>query len=368
MSNRLISVAKRDSNIELLRALTMIGVIILHINNPLIGGALNYSKSSPGLYWILLGYESLFACAVNLFLVVTGYFMVNRKTISLKKPIQLIIQVIVFSTAFYILGAIKAHTFSTKALFGSLLPRNYFVIIYCAIYLVSPYINQVLCSLEIHNLKRFMVLSVVVFSVIPTVLDTINEFTSIHVDGLYPTGMFGSGYGYTFVNFALMYTWGGYIRRMDKISIKTNKLVAVLFINVVLLSIWSHFSINEGDFVESSSLSYCNPLIIINAVIVFILFSRLKIKPNRLGQTINVLAKPCFTVYLVHNHILHWLNFDELIQSSGVFFAAVVIAMAIGIYMMCILIGYIYSYTCERLVIFWLDRLPALERLKISVD
>ena len=83
------------------------------------------------------------------------------------------------------------------------------MIIYCAVYLVSQYINKLLCSLESHKLKLFMLISVVLFSAIPTMLDVIKEFTSIHVDGLYPTGMFGSGYGYTFVNFALMYTWGG---------------------------------------------------------------------------------------------------------------------------------------------------------------
>ena len=66
---------ERKSNIELLRIFTMIGVIILHYNNPTIGGGITYATKGSANFYILYFLESLFACAVDLFILISGYFM-----------------------------------------------------------------------------------------------------------------------------------------------------------------------------------------------------------------------------------------------------------------------------------------------------
>ena len=63
----------RESNIELLRILAMFGVIILHYNNPSIGG-LSFVKYGSLNYWFLNIAESIFVCAVNLFMIISAYF------------------------------------------------------------------------------------------------------------------------------------------------------------------------------------------------------------------------------------------------------------------------------------------------------
>lgn len=74
----------RESNIELLRILAMLGVIILHYNNPSVGGV-SFVKHGSLNYWFLNIVESIFVCAVNLFMIVSAYFMAssNKRDLSM---------------------------------------------------------------------------------------------------------------------------------------------------------------------------------------------------------------------------------------------------------------------------------------------
>ena len=91
----------RESNIELLRILAMLGVIILHYNNPSIGGGLSFVKSGSINYWFLNFSESVFACAVDLFIIISAYFMGSSNKRDLWKPTLLLAQVIIFSVSKY---------------------------------------------------------------------------------------------------------------------------------------------------------------------------------------------------------------------------------------------------------------------------
>ena len=368
LNNRSHIANKRDPNIELLRTLTMIGVIVLHMNNPLVGKCLLYSRDNSFLYSFLLGYESIFVCAVNLFLVITGYYLIQKKSVSLIKPILLVSQVCIFSISYYVVLALLRGDFSVKGVLESALPKNYFVIIYCSVYLLSPFINRLLNSLNVRQYTVMMGIICFLFSFIPTLLDSIKELMGINVQGLYPNDMFGSGYGYTFVNFLMMYMWGGFIRTIGEIRTRSFKLLATLIGSIVLLSVWSHFTLWEGDFVENSSISYCNPLIVLNAVLIFILFTRIKIHNNRAGFIINCLAKNSFSVYLLHNYILGTIDYYSVINQYGVLFALIILIIGLAIYLICCLVGYIYSLTVGRAIVWTVDRISCIKRMLIMVD
>ena len=61
---------ERQSNIELLRILVMLGVVVLHMN--LYG--LKMAAEFSGKFIFMHFTESLFICAVNVFVLITGYF------------------------------------------------------------------------------------------------------------------------------------------------------------------------------------------------------------------------------------------------------------------------------------------------------
>lgn len=68
----------RESNIELLRILAMLGVIILHYNNPSIGGGVSFVKHGSLNYWFLNIVESIFVCAVNLFMIISAFMIISE--------------------------------------------------------------------------------------------------------------------------------------------------------------------------------------------------------------------------------------------------------------------------------------------------
>ena len=76
--------SKRQSNIELLRIVAACGVIILHYNNPLIGGGYGAVEDGSINQAIMTFFETVFICAVNLYVLISGYFMRNS-TKRLKK-------------------------------------------------------------------------------------------------------------------------------------------------------------------------------------------------------------------------------------------------------------------------------------------
>ena len=73
-----MSKQERQSNIELLRIISMFGIIILHYNNTLIGKAFTYAAGNEVNYNILFVLESIFICGVDLFMIISGYFMSFR--------------------------------------------------------------------------------------------------------------------------------------------------------------------------------------------------------------------------------------------------------------------------------------------------
>lgn len=90
---------RRDSNIELLRILASMAVIALHYNFHAGEGALDTLLAQGGHnlnVTILSCLEVLCNCAVNVFLLITGFYHSKDNKVRLFRPLSLIIQVILF--------------------------------------------------------------------------------------------------------------------------------------------------------------------------------------------------------------------------------------------------------------------------------
>ena len=136
----------RSSNIELLRILTIFGVVVLHYN-----GNVALGLVSPGTvnHHLLLTLEILFICAVNLFVLISGYFLCQTQKRSGLKALELVIQVMTFGVAKYLVTVILGRApFSLLTLMVSAVPNNYYVTLYVAVYLLSPYVNILLKKLS----------------------------------------------------------------------------------------------------------------------------------------------------------------------------------------------------------------------------
>lgn len=337
------SIKKRQSNIELLRVITMLGVIILHYNNPSIGGAMKYAIPGSLNFYMLYILESVFVCAVDLFVLISGFFLCTSYKRSWWKAIELFVQVILFSEAIYLFKVvIGAETFSVKSIVIHLIPSNYFVILYIAVFLISPFINKLLDNITKKQFNMMLILLLCIFSVEPTIVDIFGELKGSTVIGLSFTGMYGSQWGYSVVNFVLMYIVGAYLRKnIDSIkNISYSKLLIILATCVVIMTVWSRVNDRIGYLTEKTAWEYCNPVVILSACIIFICFYKMNIEYS---SVVNKLAAGAFSVFLLHNPILSLIDIKKYVNMNCTIMLTHIIISAVAIYLICWCIWWVYD-------------------------
>ena len=122
---------------------------------------------------------------------------------------------VLFNELLYFASAvIHREAISIRRVIGRLIPANWFVILYITLYLISPFLNMVICKMESpEKFEKFVRLLVLLFSVYPTLVDILCVVTHKEFLGLSSIGMYGSQWGYTIVNFSVMYVIGAYLRK-----------------------------------------------------------------------------------------------------------------------------------------------------------
>lgn len=290
----------RESNIELLRILTICGVVMLHYNGNVAFGLVTEGTAN---YHLLQFLEVLFICAVNLFVMISGYFLCTSNKRKAVKALELVVQVMVLGMGKYLVLVVFGAPFSLASLLYAAIPNNYYVTLYLAVYLLSPYMNLAISKLSDKKLGVLVVLCGVLFALWPTVLDMIYATTGHNYNGMYPTNSGGSQYGYSFLNFALMYLLGAYLRRIGPgrgiyDALGAGACLAILFI-------WQ-------TYCPSVARAYSNPLVILMAVFVFRLFSHVYIQ----SKVINTLAKGTFTCFLLHDFFLPHIGIAKVVNGS----------------------------------------------------
>lgn len=325
----------RDSNIELLRILAMMGVVILHYNNMNIGQGFAYVAQGSINHAILLGLEGFFVCAVNLFMLITGYFSCTNQKRAPIKAAALLIQVVAFQMAQYLVSNLtKGYTFN--GILISILPVNYFVVLYVAVYLFSPYINLLLKRLSSRQCTQLTVLSVVVCSVWPATVDFLQELTGITFTGLSTISAYGSDWGYTLVNFLLMYLIGAWLR-MEDISVKKR------YSGVTLIACAGILSFLGTVVKQDVAWSYCNPLVILEAVAAFLLFRQLHFS----SKIVNVMSKGAFTCFLFHTFLLRRFNIPGAVQRSPLYMVCHLLITTVVTYLACWIVYKIYDFVSK---------------------
>lgn len=331
---------KRMSNIELLRIMSIIGVIILHFNY---NGALALviKNSNMGGYRLLVFLESIGICAVDVFMIISGYFISDVRKIKGDKPVKLVLQVILIQCAFEIVRTIIKHeSFSLI----SLIPNNYFVVFYVTVFLISPYLNCMLDKVE--YISKFIFNMILVFSIYPLVADLLALLVNScrgNLQDISNITRMGSLNGYTIVNFILMYLIGASIKRIepDLKKYSTKKIAIMYGMCVLIIFICTSLSGNDGKQIFNSvSLSYANPIVILEAITIFLLFKRINLGCNTI---INRMSKACFTVYLTHVIFLRYLISEKVLKHNGVIILAYVLVVAVVLYIIGFFISIVYS-------------------------
>ena len=226
----------RESNIELLRLVAIFFVILHHLTikgADTVGYITPYAFEEHDVAGVVI--NSFCICAVNVFLLITGWFGVKNLY---KGVVRLIIDCIVFGSISYVcLCIFFDHGFTAVEWFkSSIFTPNRFVTVYMMLLIVSPLIERALDKVDLMQFKTFIIL-----------------FTIIEVV-----------FGYVF-NYSIA--------------------AAFIFLNVVIHK-W-----NDALWF----FRYNNPLIIITAGSLFLFFTKLSFS----NKVVNMLATGVFGTFIL---------------------------------------------------------------------
>ena len=326
---------ERQSNIELLRILVMLGVVVLHMN--LYG--LKMATEFSGKFIFMHFTESLFICAVNVFVLITGYYSYKINKISVRKIIELIVEVILVKETLYIAYSILQRTpISLSTIITNLIPNNYFVILYCVLLCMAPFISKLFGVLCEKQLKYFVCSILIVFSFYTFMTDALEAISRTSFAGINSIGLYGDQQGYTIINFMLLFIVGAYLR-ITNVQYNLKNSIVLYMVSTMLIFFAALVSVRYSF--AQISYNYNNPLVIFQAVGLFMIFKNLSIGSNKI---INVLAKSSFMTYLIHPAILVLIPFDKMMTLPAYLYIIVSILVPIIIYLVSWLVDLIYQY------------------------
>ena len=357
MSNTDTSV--RSSNFELMRLFLILFVIILHFNDTSRQGALSFVQNAPFVNKCFLYLmESLSICAVNTFVILSGYFMTRKHSSNIRKVIDLFLTVVLYHFLLQIGSEIYHQDFSISKIIGSLIPSNYYAWLYSTVFLLAPFLNIIMDKLENNKLDCFIVLLLILFSIIPSVFDFLGSKMNIEVGEMSPISQKGNGKGFTLCNFILCYYIGGYLSR--KCVTGNGKA----FLTYVV----STFVIFIGLFINRShALDYCNIFVIIQATSFFLMFKNLNIKKYDL---INTSAKSVWGIFVIHGYLLNiYSKFDNVEQLTTDSLTALVwhlFASVVVVLIISLILDKIFS-VCLKPIHYVVDKIVFVNKT-ISTD
>jgi surface polysaccharide O-acyltransferase-like enzyme len=289
----------RKSNFELLRIISIIFVITLHVN----GAAFQtFEKFTPT--WIIsLLIESFAICGVSVFVILSGYFLSAKKGSKISKTNQLL----KYSTIIFILltlfNTLVDQSNPWQAIIKNL--KNYatngwwYLWIIVPIYMLSPYFNQLINLLNQKELRNMILILFVYFYLNPTIYYYVNALALPLFNGFNPIFNLSPNTGSTFINFFILYFVGGYLRRYHLTKSRLLSLAVFLACGIInALVIIVTYIYNRNLILL---MTYDNILIPIQAIA---LFNLIRLTPIKYSRLINLIASTTLGIYLIHTQVI----------------------------------------------------------------
>lgn len=288
---------------------------------------------------------------INCFVLITGYFMC-KSNITLKKFIKLLLEIQFYKIIIYFIFIVTGYeTFSIKTFIKTILPiytiGAQFTDSFLVFFLFIPFINKLIKSLNKKEHLRLIMLSVIVYTILPTILlaNVVLSYVSW---------------------FMIIYFIASYIRIYPNYVFEKRKLWGILTISMLLVS-W--FSVLAGIWVEDKIgyrlwyffIADSNKILaLLTSICAFLYFKNLKLPYNKI---INTVSASTFGVLMIHANsdtMRQWL-WRDLLNNVGYYDSNLLIIHAIGsviiIYLICTVIDILRIYCLERPLFKWLDEI-----------
>ena len=291
----------RNSNFEVLRIIAIIMITAYHYS---VHGVVDVDNVSGGGKF-LLNLVSLWGKAgVNIFSLITGYFMIENENICYSKLIKLESQVLFYSMSGLLVGISLGIEMPWLSMFFPIITNQYwYITAFFLVYLLSPYINKMIRSLNINEFNNLVILLFVLWSIIPF-------FTFQRSKGFFWN---------QFIWFVVMYISGAYLKlNKPRYSKKIYKMI--FFISNIIL-VGSCLLVNFASIyyeMPRQMATYCawsNTPIVTAMCISLIRIAELKVP--YFNKTINIFASLVIGIYLFQeNYVFSRLCWYEWFNNS----------------------------------------------------
>lgn len=339
------TIKKRQVSIELLRIIAMIMIVFHHFaihSEAIFDTGLNI----PKLWYNLINIGG--KIGVNIFILISGYFLVdnNDLKINFKKLLKFWSQIIFYSISIFILFALilgpKIVSFNNivPSFFPITFSNWWFASAYFVLYLLHPYINKFLKSLNKSNFQLFLIITTIIWSVIPTF--TTSKFQSNNL-----------------IWFFYLYSISSYIKIYGLNQKFKTKHYIIVFLLLFILTYsstivfailgtkWDIFNKHSTYFfgIEKINILFCS-------ICLFMIFSLIKI---RYIKFINYVASCTFAIYLIHDHAFIrnflWIDlFKNAEHFSSTSIIPYSIAVVILVFVGCLFIEIIRKILFDKII------------------
>lgn len=338
MTHMYKNASKRSVNFEILRILAMYFVVVYHFFSHGL-----HCFDGEKIYFVLhdtlgcinfIGSELIYnivQIAVNLYVMITGYFLIENTTFKLEKIIKIWMQMFFYSSIIGFVLFISTNLINTDDLLKCFLPFKtdayWFVTQYIALIALSPFITYMTKGIV---KQQYMLLLCVMC------LLTLELYK-------FPFAYnFGNTFGNSLLFFITLFLTGGYIKKFGSFSCFRLSEIQLFTITYIITIVWAIAkSTALGNKVSIVGFPY-HSMTYIEAITFFQMFAKIKFK-SKLWKYIASVAPYTFGVYLIsdNRYVRMWI-WDDIISVyqyvSSVFFIPYAIFSALTIMIVCMFV------------------------------
>lgn len=317
-----MSEKKRMANLELLRCVAMMMVVVLHYlgKGGLLPDLTGKSLGSAGMAaWLM---ESFCIVAVNVYMFISGYFLCTSH-FKLSRLITLWLQLWLYSVTFGILGVltgvvtettVDTHYFLTL-FFPVSMGHYWFMTAYIFLYLLLPFAGTAVRKMTKQQMQLAVVILLLIFCVLKSVL---------------PFRLEMDAKGYDCLWYLCVFMAAAYIRRFGLPLLEKKGRGLLLYIVCGLLAFGGTLTLREVylrtgrlERIVDICLEYNHIFAFLAALGLFMAFCRLRVN-KKISGVINKIAPYTLGVYLLHENLglryawQNWLGAEKVrVYSKG---------------------------------------------------
>lgn len=342
----------RQSNIELLRIIAMLMVLLLHANyqalgmpNPVI------VQRQPIFSLARIFSENCCIVAVNVFVLISGWFGIN---ISFRKFFSFFFQCVFLSflitCVFQSTGLVDLNIKGIIYGIGLSWLETWFMPCYWGLMLLSPIVNAFFLRNNRKNIRYFLFL----FS--------LYEFLS----WIFPGYSWGISNGYSVVHLLYIYSIGRFLRDMLDTTLTQRRCILTYVLIVLINTGLSLVSIYKP--IRLDVLAYSSPLVVLESIALFLFFT--KSLKGFSSTIINKIAQSSFAILIIHHngfiypYFLSTVRNISMIQHPVLIRIGFMVLFVMIVYVVCTLIDflqqwiskYVGRWVCSTKVALAIDR------------